>query len=225
MFYDKRVYHLSEKFSLTSCDYNFNNCYQRNGTSNTLDENHWYKITSADPETVDAIRHVVAQNDWDFTRLDQEPVIEDAGAPWIGEYFTGEDFSGKLQVRYEKQIDFDWGNSAPIKGFPTVNTSIRWHSCLAVEDAQRYRFELTADDGAKLYINDNLHIDQWQGFAGVTGSQDLILTPGSHLLRVEYYQWYYDAVAKVRITDSTGASANLSRPKLSSQGTFRCSDA
>jgi len=225
MFYDKRVYHLSEKFSLTSCDYNFNNCYQRNGTSNTLDENHWYKITSADPETVDAIRHVVAQNDWDFTRLDQEPVIEDAGAPWIGEYFTGEDFSGKLQVRYEKQIDFDWGNSAPIKGFPTVNTSIRWHSCLAVEDAQRYRFELTADDGAKLYINDNLHIDQWQGFAGVTGSQDLILTPGSHLLRVEYYQWYYDAVAKVRITDSTGASANLSRPKLSSQGPFRCSDA
>jgi hypothetical protein len=128
-------------------------------------------------------------------------------------------------VRYEKQIDFDWGNSAPINGFPTVNTSIRWHTCLAVAEAQRYRFELTADDGARLYINDNLHMDQWQEFAGVTGSQVVAMPPGSHLLRLEYYQWYYDAVAKVRITDSTGASTSLSRPKLPSQGTFRCSDA
>ena len=223
MFYDKRVYHLSEKFSLTSCDYSLNNCYQRNSYAAKKDFLH--NITSAVPETVDAIRHVVAQNDWDFTRLDQEPNIEHADAPWIGEYFTGEDFSGKRQVRYEKQIDFDWGNSAPINGFPTVNTSISWHSCLAVAEAQPYRFELTADDGARLYINDNLHMDQWQEFAGVTGSQDVPMPPGSHLLRLEYYQWYYDAVAKLRITDSTGASANLSRPKLSSQGTFRCSDA
>lgn len=223
MFYDKRIYHLSEKFSLTSCDYNLNNCYQRK--SDAAKKGFWQDITSADPEIVDAIRHVVAQNDWDFTRLDQEPNMEDADAPWIGEYFTGKKFSGKLQVRYEKRIDFDWGNSAPIKGFPTVDTSIRWYTCLAVAEAQPYRFELTADDGAKLFIDDNLLMDQWQEFAGVAGSQGFNLTPGSHVLRLEYFQWYYDAMVKLSITDSTGAPANLSRPKLSSQGTFRCSDA
>jgi len=224
MFYDKRVYHLSEKISLTSCDYNFNHCYQRDGTRSTADENHWYEITSADPETVKAMRYVVQKNDWDFTRLDQQPNIEDAYATWVGQYFTAKDFSGQHQMRYDRKIDFDWGNSAPIKGFPTVNTSIRWHSCLAVEDAHRYRFELTADDGAKLYINDNLHMDQWQEFAGVAGSQDFTLTPGSHVLRLEYFQWYYDAMVKLSITDSTGAPANLIRPQLSPQGAFHCPD-
>jgi RNA polymerase subunit RPABC4/transcription elongation factor Spt4 len=224
MFYDKRVYHLSEKFSLTSCDYNFNNCYQRNGSSNTADETHWYKITSADPETVDAMRYVVQENDWDFTRLEQMPDMDNSNANWVGQYFTTRDFTGKHQVRHDQRIDFQWGNNAPVRGFPTVNTSIRWHTCLAVEDAQRYRFELIADDGAKLYVNDNLHMDQWQEFAGVTGSQDFTLTPGSYVLRLEYFQWYYDAMVKLSITDSTGAPANLIRPQLSSQGAFHCPD-
>jgi len=43
-----------------------------------------------------------------------------------------------------------------------------------------YRFSVTSDDGARLYIDDQLVINQWQNSPSTTTNYDLDLTAGPH---------------------------------------------
>ncbi|MDD9204890.1 PA14 domain-containing protein, partial [Georgenia sp. 10Sc9-8] len=59
------------------------------------------------------------------------------------------------------------------------------------EGAGTYEFTARADDGVRVYVDDELVIDEWHG----SGGQDLYtgdktLTDGSHNVVVEYFENY-----------------------------------
>ncbi len=117
---------------------------------------------------------------------------------WRGEYFTNPTLSGTPSVvRDDAEVDFNWGNSAPLAGFPADNFSVRWTRALAFEGGT-YRFYLTMDDGARFYVDGNLLIDQWRNDAARTLAVDLPLAAGNHSLRVEYYEATGQSVIRLR---------------------------
>ncbi len=53
-----------------------------------------------------------------------------------------------------------------------------------------YRFSIRGDDGLRVFVDDNVVIDQWHLAASVppTYTADINLLAGAHAIRVEYYQ-------------------------------------
>ena len=79
------------------------------------------------------------------------------------------------------------------QGFPGVTKRFEW---FAIDYAGRfwipkpgvYRFVLTSDDGSKLYIDDELAVDNDGQHPPVTQSANVTLSGGIHRIRVSYFQ-------------------------------------
>lgn len=120
----------------------------------------------------------------------------DPGA-WYGQYYTNTTLSGApALVRNDPKLDFNWGSGGPAPELPVDNFSARWTRMMAFEGGA-YRFSVTVDDGARLYINDRLIINEWRGGAQRTATADLILLTGNYVLRVEYFESSGQALLQV----------------------------
>ena len=108
---------------------------------------------------------------------------------WRGEYYDNMTLSGApLLVRDDSQINFDWGSSSPAPGrIHEDGFSARWTRTPNLA-AGWYRFTLRVDDGARLWVNDQLLIDAWQVQSATTLTQDVYVPGGATSLRMEYYE-------------------------------------
>ena len=116
---------------------------------------------------------------------------------WKGEYFANRDLAGvPTLVRYDLKIDFDWGTASPVAGVPSDTFSVRWTRQLYFPMGI-YRFTVEVDDGARLWVDDKLLIDQWHdGIASY--SADIPLSEGKRQIRMEMYE--NTGYARARLT-------------------------
>ncbi len=106
---------------------------------------------------------------------------------WQGEYFANAAlFGAPVVVRDDRYLDFNWQFGAPDPRLPADNFSARWTRTFNGVPGQ-YRLHLTSDDGARLYVNDQLIIDNWGVQAFKTRSADYWFS-GPANLRVEYFE-------------------------------------
>jgi hypothetical protein len=107
---------------------------------------------------------------------------------WRGEYYANRDLSGTpLLVRNDRNLDFDWGSGSPAPEIPSDNFSARWTRERTFE-AGRYRLNLRADDGVRLYVNGARVINEWHDSSGSeTYSVEMNLS-GEVDLQVDYYE-------------------------------------
>jgi hypothetical protein len=116
---------------------------------------------------------------------------------WRGEYFNNPSLAGApALVRNDVAVGFDWGSGSPAPGLPVDNFSARWTRSLDF-DAGAYRFYARVDDGVRLWIDNNLVIDQWHDSALTTYSADVNLSQGTHTVRMEYYERAGGALAQL----------------------------
>lgn len=107
---------------------------------------------------------------------------------WRGEYFNRIDLAGSpALVRNDVTLSFTWGDGAPAPGLPADAFSARWTRTVEF-GAGTYRFNLSADDGARLFIDDMLVLDMWELGSARTRSVVLGLAGGPRRLRVEYFE-------------------------------------
>jgi hypothetical protein len=111
---------------------------------------------------------------------------------WRGEYYANADLVGALLVRDDTAVDFNWGHSAPAAGLPADNFSVRWTRSLPF-DAGLYRFHLLVDDGARLWLDDQLLLNAWQDGGLREVEVERQVGGGGHSLRLEYYERSGDA--------------------------------
>jgi hypothetical protein len=90
-------------------------------------------------------------------------------------------------VRNDKKIDFNWNNGSPDQDVPSDGFSARWTRTLSFDKAL-YRFHLEMDDGAALWIDDQLVVDEWKRGSVREVTVDLELKKGAHDIKVEYYE-------------------------------------
>jgi hypothetical protein len=63
--------------------------------------------------------------------------------------------------------------------------------------AGTYRFYTRVDDGTRLWVDDNLVIDEWHDSGPTTYSYDIYLTEDWHSVRMEYYERSGGALAQL----------------------------
>jgi uncharacterized protein YraI len=115
-------------------------------------------------------------------------LLQSASTSWLAQYYNNPNLIGApVLTRYENQIDYNWGYGSPDPLIPTVYFSARWTATVPF-NAGTYRFNLSGDDGVRLYIDNILVIDQWHGESLTLYSIDVALSSGLHTLRVEYFQ-------------------------------------
>lgn len=109
--------------------------------------------------------------------------------PWHGEYWNNTAQSGVPSLtRQDSDVDFSWGYGTPNAGrIFADNFSARWTRTYPFLGGT-YRFTLTHDDGARLYVGGNLLINQYD-FVGVkTDTVDVYLPPGAKVITVDYVE-------------------------------------
>lgn len=122
-----------------------------------------------------------------------------ASGDFIASYYAGPAHAGQpLLQRDESVIGYDWGLGSPALGLPADYFSVRWEGTLEVPEEGDYFFELLCDDGARVWLDGGLLLDEWdtQGLheAGVPAH----LSAGAHALRVDYYEG--EGSARIRLT-------------------------
>jgi hypothetical protein len=101
------------------------------------------------------------------------------------------DLDGRAPVLSYMTNNLDVGPGEFRLGFPgdpLAYYGIRYLGQVDVKTAGATRFTLTADDGAKLYIDDKLVIDQESPLGRSTKDGTVTLTAGKHKIQVDYYQ-------------------------------------
>jgi hypothetical protein len=120
-------------------------------------------------------------------------------ASWRGEYFADRSLSGQpALVRDDPSIAFNWGSASPGPAIPADNFSVRWTRNMQFGGGH-YRFSTVTDDGVRLYVDGNLVLDFWRDMNRETHSVELALSRGAHTVRMEYYEAYGGAYARLTI--------------------------
>ena len=122
----------------------------------------------------------------------------EVGAGWKAEYFNNMELQGHpAVVRYYSTIDFDHGTNAPVAGI----TADYWSARVAGEFhfvGGRYRVTAKADDGVRIWLDDEIILDQWRRTSETTYEVDRDVSEGKHRVRVEYFEEKGRSVIKVR---------------------------
>ncbi len=107
---------------------------------------------------------------------------------WKGEYFNNQDLAGTPSlVRNDKNIAFNWGLGWPNPKIAADHFSVRWTRTFNLSEGT-YRFTVNVDDGARLWVDNVLVLDQWHAASGQTYVLDVPLGAGNHFVRMEYYE-------------------------------------
>lgn len=114
-----------------------------------------------------------------------------------GEYFAGVNFDHRVNTRIDSLVNFNWSGSRP-ENCPIENYSVRWTGVILPVETGDYEIGLLTDDGARLWLDDQLIIDAWQKQAMTYYSKQLQLTKNQrYKIKLEYFQAGGDAVIKL----------------------------
>lgn len=112
-------------------------------------------------------------------------------------YFKGENFEEPVATRSDSEINFNWSD-APPPNLPHDHYSVRWSGSLEAEQAGSYTIYATADDGVRVWIDDQLIVNDWSNHAAETVTAKLNFAARSrHRIRMEYFQGAGGAVVRL----------------------------
>ena len=139
-----------------------------------------------------------------------------------GEYFDNQDLTNLVTTRRDATVNFDWGTGTPAgTALTSPDTfSVRWAGRVLAPATGSYTFTTTSDDGVRLWVNNQLIIDNWTDHGATDNSGVINLTAGNFYdIKMEFYEngglavakllWSYPGQAQ-QIIPSNNLSANIS---------------
>lgn len=140
------------------------------------------------------------------------------GSGLKGEYFTNSSsadaFADNATVnRLDAEINFNWGSGSPDKNVSNDVFKARWTGTLQALTTDTYTIYVTASDGVRLWINNNLIIDSWSDKPITVNTATIALQQNKdNDIRLEYYsntnsascilQWSANGICKQNIPAS-----------------------
>ncbi|BDA70913.1 PA14 domain-containing protein [Calothrix sp. PCC 7716] len=113
-----------------------------------------------------------------------------AGNGLRGEYYDNIDFTNLKLARVDSTINFNFGSSSPSSLIAPDTFSIRWTGQVEAQYNENYTFYTTSDDGIRLWVNNQLIINNFRDQAATEiASQQVTLEAGKKYdIRLEYYE-------------------------------------
>jgi hypothetical protein len=116
-----------------------------------------------------------------------------------GEYFKGTGLSGNPVLTRIENINFNWGANAPDPLVGVDTFSVRWTGGITPTQSGLYKFATRTDDGVRVYVNDELVINNWGDHSATWNySQQVELEAGvTYAITAEFYENGGDAVMEL----------------------------
>lgn len=115
----------------------------------------------------------------------QQPVQTSTG--WRASYYANQDLAGTpVLVQDVPEINFNWGYGSPGPNVPADYFSARFERTLAVTPGN-YTLTLRMDDGARVFVDDQLVIDDWRG-GSLRQLQTVYMLGSNPRFRIEYFE-------------------------------------
>jgi hypothetical protein len=107
----------------------------------------------------------------------------------MAEYFDDIALSQLRIARADATIDYTgWGTAGPGYGMKGDTFSVRWTGRVVPRHSELYMFHTRSDDGVRLWIDEQLLIDDWTDHPPTDRSGTIALKAGrEHDLRLEFY--------------------------------------
>src|SRR4051812_24729214 len=124
-------------------------------------------------------------------RLSIEPLesrLALSGSGLTAQYFFNPDFTGLAGTRTEA-IAQNWGTDGPGFGVGADHFSVRWTGQIQPQYGETYTLRLQSDEGARLWLNGELLIDDWAAHTVRTRTATATLAAGQlYDIRVDYFE-------------------------------------
>jgi hypothetical protein len=115
-----------------------------------------------------------------------------------GEYYQGMNFNAYKLTRNDENINFNWGNGSPDYTIRGDSFSVRWTGRIKPRYSETYTFYLNSDNGRRLWINNQLVIDQWIDNWNVEYTATVTLNADQlYDIKLEYFENYGGASCKL----------------------------
>ncbi len=140
----------------------------------------------------------------------------DEGTGLAGEYFDNNDLTNPKLTRLDPIVDFNWGAGSPAPSIDANQFSVRWTGLVQPRYSQSYTFYTNADDGVRLWVDDNLLIDKWFDQPVTEWSNTIALTANEKYdIAMEYYHSGEDAaVARLSWSSTSQAKEIIPQGRL-----------
>ncbi len=143
-------------------------------------------------------------------RIESQKVAWAAPEPTNGlvaEYFDNKDLAGEAKVtRFEQAVSFDWGNGSPDPIIQGDTFSARWTGKLTAPTTGAYTIEVSSDDGVRLYVDDQLVVNDWTTHSATSHGASVSFTANqARRIRLEYFENGGGASAKLYWSSATQA--------------------
>jgi len=121
------------------------------------------------------------------------------GTGLTGDYYDNMDFTGFALSRVDPTVNFQWGTGSPDASMGVDTFSVSWTGQVEPQYSETYTFYTNTDDGVRLWVDDQLIIDQWVDQAPTEVSGNIALSAGvKYDIEMEYYENGGGAVAELR---------------------------
>lgn len=131
--------------------------------------------------------------------IDDNDQIQSNGTGLLGEYFDNLGFDQRFIARVDPLVSFNWGQGAPAAGMGADTFSVRWTGQIEARFSELYTFRTWSDDGIRLWINDQLVINEWNDHAPSFHTGTIQLDAGVlYDIRMEHYENGGFAVAELQ---------------------------
>ncbi|MGK7878454.1 MAG: PA14 domain-containing protein, partial [Xenococcaceae cyanobacterium] len=132
------------------------------------------------------------------------------------EYFNNSHLTEPVLQRIDKTINFDWESGSPDSSIAPDTFSERWTGFITPKYSETYTFTTRSDDGVRLWINDQMIIDQWNYHPATNHSGSIELTAGQqYSIRIEHYEYGGMAVAQLYWSSPSQAQEIVPASQLS----------
>ena len=140
----------------------------------------------------------------------------DEPAPTYG--LRGEYWATYLDLAIERidtEVDHDWMMASPGEGLAADRFSIRWTGALLPPETGTYTLITETDDGVRVWVDDELVIDDWNGHFVTRNEAQVALTAGTPAkLRIDYFEIDLAASARLKWSSPTIAEEVVPRERL-----------
>ena len=126
-----------------------------------------------------------------------------SAAGFKAEYFNNINFEGTpVYSEICERIDYDWQRNAPFPQVNADNFSVRYTATIVPKESGKYTFIITSEDGAKVYIDNNVLVNSFDCKHPRSKAEDIVKT---ELMAGKEYQLvieYFDCRSRAGITFS-----------------------